>query len=55
MEDLLLQIVKEASGSKFQHIKQAAQIAHGMLKWRTFFSFPFGFFSSAWQRCQQKS
>jgi hypothetical protein len=29
MEDLLLQIVKEASGSKFQHIKQAAQIAHG--------------------------
>jgi hypothetical protein len=37
MEDLLLQIVKEASGSKFQHIKQAAQIAHGMLKWRAFF------------------
>lgn len=29
MEDLLLNIVKEATGSKLQNLKQAAQIAHG--------------------------
>jgi len=29
MEDLLLTIVKEATGTKLSNLKQAAQIAHG--------------------------
>lgn len=36
MEDLLLNIVKEATGSKLQNLKQAAQIAHGNEKWNIF-------------------
>ena len=31
MEDLLLQIVKEASGTKLSLVRKAAQEAHGML------------------------
>ena len=29
MEELLLSVVKEATGSKQQNLKNAAQIAHG--------------------------
>lgn len=42
MEELLLTIVKEATGSKQQNLKQAAQIAHGMThNFRIFFIYIF--------------
>lgn len=30
MEDVLIQIIKEATGNKFSHLRNAAQNAHGI-------------------------